>query len=198
MLSFFPTAPVCDYNNKVMNFLRTLWGEEYITHSQTIPASQRPEHHYYESPFKLRVQSDVKNLAEIRRYVRASSESLQVDADVINEVVLAVDEAAANIILRGYQGQPGLIEIAVERQGDSLVIHLIDQAPVFDPTQVPPPDLTLPLEERPVGKMGVFLINQFIDDVIYSTPPQGGNHLILVKKFFYTENHEEESNDHND
>ena len=94
---------------------------------------------------KLRVQSDVKNLAEIRRFVRASAESLRVDADVINEVVLAVDEAAANIILRGYQGQPGFIEIAVERQGDSLVIHLIDQAPIFDPTQVPPPDLSFPL-----------------------------------------------------
>ena len=198
MLSFFPTAPVCDYNSKVMNFLRTLWGEEYITHSQTIPASQRPEHPIMSPLSKLRVQSDVKNLAEIRRFVRASSESLQVDADVINEVVLAVDEAAANIILRGYQGQPGLIEIAVERQGDSLVIHLIDQAPVFDPTQVPPPDLTLPLEERPVGKMGVFLINQFIDDVIYSTPPQGGTHLSCVKKFFYTENHEEVCNDHTD
>jgi anti-sigma regulatory factor (Ser/Thr protein kinase) len=147
---------------------------------------------------KLRIQSDVKNLAEIRRYVRTSAESLQVDEDVINEVVLAVDEAAANIILRGYQGQPGFIEIAVERQGDSLVIHLVDQAPVFDPTQVPPPDLTLPLEERPVGKLGVFLINQFMDDVIYSTPPEGGNHLILVKNYIYTENHEEESNDHND
>lgn len=145
-----------------------------------------------------RVPADVKNLAEIRRFVQASAESLQVDPEVIAEVILAVDEAVTNVILHGYRGQPGLIEIAVERQGDSLVVHLYDQAPPFDPTQVPPPDLTLPLEERPVGKMGVFLIYQFMDDVIHSTSPQGGNHLILMKDCFYSNNYKEESNDHND
>ncbi len=163
------------------------------------PPSQGPEHPLSMSPLStIRVTADVKNLAEIRRFVQASAESFKVDPDVIADVVLAVDEAATNIILHGYRGQPGFIEIAVERQGDSLVVHLYDQAPPFDPTQVPPPDLSLPLEERPVGKLGVFLINQFMDDAIYSTPPQGGNHLILVKDCFYSNNYKEESNDYND
>ena len=163
-----------------------------------IPPSPRPEHPLGMSSLStIRVTADVKNLAEIRRFVQASAEFLKVDPDVIAEVVLAVDEAATNIILHGYQGQSGFIEIAVERQGDSLVIHLYDQAPPFDPTQVPPPDLTLPLEERPVGKLGVFLINQFMDDIIYSTPPYGGNHLILMKGFNNSKNREEDNNDHN-
>jgi serine/threonine-protein kinase RsbW len=164
-----------------------------------IPPNQRPDQPLDMYPQStIRIPADVKNLAEIRRFVRASAESLQVDPVAINEVVLAVDEAAANIILRGYQGQPGFIEIAVERQADSLVVHLKDQAPLFDLTRVPPPDLTLRLEERPVGKLGVFLINQFMDEVIYSTPPQGGNHLILVKRFIDSNNREEDDNDHND
>jgi serine/threonine-protein kinase RsbW len=107
---------------------------------------------------------------------------MQVDSVTVGEVVLAVDEAASNIILHGYQGQPGFIEIVVERQGNSLLVHLYDQAPPFDPTKVSAPDLTLPLEERPVGKLGVFLITQFMDDVIYNASPQGGNQLTLVKK----------------
>jgi len=164
-----------------------------------IPPNQRPDRPLGMSPQStIRVPADVKNLAEIRRFVRASAESLQVDPVAINEVVLAVDEAAANIIMHGYQGQPGFIKVVVERQADSLMVHLYDLAPPFDPTQVPTPDLTLPLEERPVGKMGVFLINQFMDDVIYSTSPQGGNHLILVKGFINSTNREEDTNDHND
>ena len=130
----------------------------------------------------IRVNADVKNLAEIRRFIEASAESLQVGTAAAGEIVLAVDEAATNIILHGYRGQPGFIEIVVERQGDSLIVHLYDQAPPFDPTKVPAPDLTLPLEERPVGKLGVFLITRFMDDVIYSASPQGGNQLTLVKK----------------
>jgi serine/threonine-protein kinase RsbW len=130
----------------------------------------------------IRVKADVKNLAEIRRFIEASAESLQVGTAAAGEIVLAVDEAVTNIILHGYRGQPGFIEIVVERQGDSLIVHLYDQAPPFDPTKVPAPDLTLPLEERPVGKLGVFLITRFMDDVIYSASPQGGNQLTLVKK----------------
>ena len=146
----------------------------------------------------IRVAADVKNLAEIRRFVEAAVESLQVDQSVSSEVVLAVDEAAANIILHGYQGQQGFIEVVVERQGDALVVHLYDQAPPFDPTQIPPPNLTLPLEKRPVGKLGVYLINQFMDEVIYSPSPQGGNHLVLVKDYFNSIDREEDNNDHND
>ena len=161
--------------------------------------SQRSELSPRNSPrITIRVDADVQNLAEIRHFVEASANALQVAPAVVREVVLAVDEAATNIILHGYQGQAGFIEISIERQGVSLVIHLYDQAPPFDPTQVPAPDLTLPLEERPVGKLGVYLIRHFMDDVIYKTSPQGGNHLILMKDCFNSYNREENSNDHYD
>lgn len=161
--------------------------------------SQRSELSPRNSPrTTIRVAADVQNLAEIRHFVEASADALQVEPAVVREVVLAVDEAATNIILHGYQGQAGFIEIAIERQGDSLVIHLYDQAPSFDPTKVPAPDLTLPLEERPVGKLGVYLIRHFMDNVIYKASPQGGNHLILMKDCFNSSNREENSNDNND
>jgi len=161
--------------------------------------SQRPELSPGNSPHTtFRVAADVQKLGEIRRFVEASADALQVESAVVREVVLAVDEAATNIILHGYQSQAGIIEITIERQGDSLVIHLYDQAPPFDPTQVPAPDLTLPLEDRPVGKLGVYLIRHFMDNVIYEASPQGGNHLILMKDCFNSNNREEKSNDHND
>lgn len=161
--------------------------------------SQRPEYSPGNSPpSTFRVAADVQKLAEIRSFVEASADALQVDSAVVREVVLAVDEAASNIILHGYQGRPGFIDISIERQGDSLVVHLYDQAPPFDPTQVPAPDLTLPLEERPIGKLGVYLIKHFMDDVIYEASPQGGNHLILMKEYVNSNNREENSNDDND
>jgi serine/threonine-protein kinase RsbW len=97
-------------------------------------------------------------------------------------MLLAVDEAATNIIVHGYRGQPGAIEIDVEKQDSSLAVSLRDQAPPFDPTSVPVPDLSLPLDQRPFGGMGVHLIRQSMDEVIYRVPPQGGNELILVRK----------------
>jgi serine/threonine-protein kinase RsbW len=163
------------------------------------PPDQKPKHLPGNNPpATIRVAADVQKLAEIRHFVEAAADTLQVDPAVVPEVVLAVDEAATNIILHGYQGRPGFIDISIERQGDSLVVQLYDQAPPFDPTKVPAPDLALPLEERPVGKLGVYLIRYFMDGVIYKASPQGGNHLILIKDCFNSNNREENSNDHND
>jgi serine/threonine-protein kinase RsbW len=51
---------------------------------------------------------------------------------------------------------------------------------------VPLPDLTLPLEERPLGKLGLFLVWHLIDEVTYRAPPEGGNELTLTKKLTIT------------
>jgi len=130
----------------------------------------------------LRFSAELKNLAAIRRFVQERAEALQADPALIPDIIQAVDESASNIILHGYQGQPGTIEVEVVLVGDDLVIRLRDQAPPFDPTGVPTPDLTLPLEARPLGGLGVYLTRVLMDDVSYRAPAQGGNELTLVKR----------------
>jgi serine/threonine-protein kinase RsbW len=130
----------------------------------------------------LRIAAELKNLSLIRGFVQQTATALDADPTVISDVILAVDEAATNIIVHGYQGQPGIIEVEMRRTGDSLVVCLRDQALPFDPTAMPPPDLTLPLEQRPFGGMGIHLIRQLMDEVTHRITPQGGNELTIVKK----------------
>lgn len=130
---------------------------------------------------RIQIEADVKNLVKIRSFVQQSVSELGVIQEEIDDVILAVDEAATNIILHGYKEEPGMLEIEVSRESDTLVLHLLDQAPSYNPTQVPPPDLTLPLEKRPLGNLGVHLIRNLVDKMIYKTPPGGGNQLTLVK-----------------
>ncbi|MBN1889766.1 MAG: ATP-binding protein [Thermoflexales bacterium] len=129
----------------------------------------------------LHVTADVTRLAEIRRFVEETAAALGVEAGLVPKLQLAVDEAATNIIVHGYQGQVGLIEIEMQRDGTELVIRLRDSASPFDPTTVPPPDLTLQLEERPPGGLGIHLMRQAVDRLSYSPLPQGGNELSLIK-----------------
>lgn len=130
----------------------------------------------------LKVIADVKNLALIRNFVEETATALGADPRLVLEVVLAANEIATNIMLHGYQGQAGPIEIEVGQADNALIICLRDQAPAFDPTTAPLPDLNLPLEERPLGKMGIYLARQLMDEMTYRLNPQGGNELTLVKK----------------
>lgn len=108
--------------------------------------------------------------------------ALKAERGAIDDMIQAVDESATNIIVHGYRGQPGHIEIEVTQEGNVLVVRLRDQAPLFDPTRAPPPDLTLPLERRCVGGLGIHLARQFTDSMTFRTTSEGGNELTLRKK----------------
>ncbi len=130
----------------------------------------------------LFVAAQVENLAEIRRFVREEAAALGAGEEALCDLELAVDEAACNVICHGYEGREGMIQVRVERDGDRLAVRVRDEAPLFDPTCHPLPNVALPLEERPLGGLGIFLIRQAVDELVYRVTPEGGNELSLIKR----------------
>jgi serine/threonine-protein kinase RsbW len=130
----------------------------------------------------LRVSAEPGNLAQVRRFVEKEAVELGVDPTVISDVVQAVDESVTNVIVHGYRGTPGVVEVEVQVAKGALVVQIRDHAPPFDPTRVPSPDLSRPLEHRPLGGMGVHLARELTDEMRHGTPPGWGNELTLMKR----------------
>lgn len=127
------------------------------------------------------------DLAAIREFLRSAGTELGVDTSTISDLVIAVNEAAANIIRHGYRGSTGPIEVVLERQATRIVVHVRDRAPTFDPTSVPAPDLNLPLERRRAGGLGVHLTRSCVDAMTHRPLTGEGNELTLVKALAYHE-----------
>ena len=126
--------------------------------------------------------AELSVLVDIRRYVEGSVAGSGIGDSALADVIQAVDESAANIIVHGYRGEPGTIDVEVTRGDAWLTVCLRDRAPLFDPTLLPDPDLTLPLDQRPMGGMGVYLTRRLTDEMIYRVTPEGGNELTLRKR----------------
>jgi len=63
---------------------------------------------------------------------------------------------------------------------DALTIEMVDDGKPFDPlTDAPVPDVNAPMEERPIGGLGVFLVRKLMDELTYRRE-EGRNHLTLV------------------
>jgi serine/threonine-protein kinase RsbW len=124
----------------------------------------------------------LESLSSIRRFVQEAGMARDAGPAALRQMLLAVDEASTNIIVHGYRGQDGTIEVEVAREGENLIIRLRDTAEPFDPTTVPPPDLTAPLQERPIGGLGIQLVRQVMDGVSHRITPEGGNELTLVRR----------------
>jgi serine/threonine-protein kinase RsbW len=122
----------------------------------------------------------LEDLEEIRNRVEVAARLLGLHPERNYDLLLAVTELVTNSIEHGYKGNPGFIEIKIERAGDDVSVILCDQAPPFDPRQAPPPDLTLPLEQRSYGGLGIFLTLESVDDFVYEPLAGGGNQIRIV------------------
>ena len=130
----------------------------------------------------LRVPADLDRLADIRALVRDVANAADAPVVCMDDLVQAVDEAATNVIVHGYSGDPGLLDVTAELDGDRIVVTIEDTAPTVDPTLVPEPDLTVPPEHRRPGGMGVHLIRLAMDELTHAPRPGGGNILTMARR----------------
>jgi len=125
-------------------------------------------------------EADLADLATIRAFVRKAALARGVGPAAVDDLVLVVDELAHNIIRHGYGGRPGPVDIGLSGDSPELIMTVRDEAPVFDPTTRPVPDLDQPLERRPVGGMGIHLTRLCVDRMEHRPLPDGGNELVVA------------------
>lgn len=131
----------------------------------------------------LTIPAQLAYLAQVRRFVMNAAATLPCDGEQIDDLILATDEAVTNIIVHGYQGNEGEIRLTLGQRSGACVVELQDNAPTFDPNGVPKPDISAPLETRPLGGLGVHLMRILMDELHYQQEADGSNKLILVKRF---------------
>ena len=126
--------------------------------------------------------SELRHLAAVRALVRdvcrrAWGEAI--DAGWLAQLELAVDEAAANVVLHAYQGIAGLpVEVAVAADAERVSISLFHQGVPFDPNAVAPPAFD---GSRETG-FGLYLIRQAVDELVFFDDERGRHGIRLVKK----------------
>jgi anti-sigma regulatory factor (Ser/Thr protein kinase) len=130
----------------------------------------------------LQIAAERRELTKLQAFVEEAARDLGLETDALYDLLVALHDVVTNSIEHGYQGHPGAIEVELRVEGDALLALVRDQAPPFDPTQVPAPDPTVPLHERSPGGVGLQLVRHFVDDVHYRCLPGGGNELTLVKR----------------
>lgn len=132
----------------------------------------------------LTLPATLDSLDEIGKYVVAATSAAGLETKPAYGLRLAVDEIATNIITHGYEeaGISGNVSVSGELTDASLAIVLEDSGVPFDPLSRKLPDedeLNLPLEERDIGGLGIFLVLKGVDSFSYEFR-DGKNRNIFV------------------
>lgn len=129
------------------------------------------------------IPADVAQLHRIRDFVTQVAAAAGFNEADQMKIVMATDEALANIIEHGVNGIPGAtVKIEVNFGPGEVTVVLADRGPRYDPMQRP--DLNLPQHIKAGNKrgLGVFLIRKLVDEMDYRWSENGENVLRLVKR----------------
>ena len=122
------------------------------------------------------------SLKEVRVFCREIFEKINLPQEQKDELVLAIAEAAQNIVKHGYKDiadTTDRMEIKISLKESELEIGFFDKGKAVVPGNVQ----HRKLDDIKPGGLGTFFIKQIMDAAVFKKDQKGWvNHLVLTKK----------------
>ena len=122
------------------------------------------------------------SLKEVRIFCRDVFAKLQIDQGLKDELVLAIAEAAQNIVKHAYKDSPNQDELMVVKiscERNKLEIAFYDMGTPVDPKKVKHREI----DNVKPGGLGTFFIQEIMDAVEFKDGKKPWiNHLVLTKQ----------------
>lgn len=130
---------------------------------------------------RLSVDAAPANLPRIADFLTRTCRAWRVSEGALFDCLTAVDEACTNVIKHAYQGRGGPLEVELELREGTLRIGILDQGGSFDAEAVRPFNPQAEPAQMLEGALGLFLIENLMDEVRYQARPSG-NRLEMIKR----------------
>ncbi len=135
----------------------------------------------YEST--LCITNEMAESVKLTPFVEDMASALKLNEETQNAINLALEEALVNVILYAYpEGTTAPITLTAhtDKERTHIRFELHDNGKAYNPLLNEMPDLTLGIEERPIGGLGIFLIRQMMDEVAYDR--RDNENVLIMKK----------------
>lgn len=131
---------------------------------------------------ELTIEATPENVDRAIEFVDEMLEEYGCGAKEQCAVDVAVDELFANIAHYAYNPDTGYATVKVDVIKDPLSVEVtfIDHGKPYDPLAKADPDITQPVEERPIGGLGFLVVKKSMDAVDYEY--KDGKNILTIKK----------------
>jgi anti-sigma regulatory factor (Ser/Thr protein kinase) len=131
--------------------------------------------------YEISLSASLNELARLQTWVEEHIEGMGYPAKVCNQIALVTEEIFVNIARYAYPGKTGEAVIHLTLGDSELVMQFEDRGAAFNPLEYPEPDLKVPLEERNIGGLGIFITRKIMDNIAYTRTDEK-NRLTLHKR----------------
>lgn len=128
---------------------------------------------------ELSLGQDTKALSSARGFIHRTL--ADVPEATRDDIVLAVDEAVANVLEHAAMPEGTTVDLRLYRDAEHVRILLSNDGVAFDGNLIPEVDLERHLTEHRTGGLGIFLMRQLMDLVMFRTTREGRQEVVMVK-----------------
>lgn len=133
------------------------------------------------SGFAMSIGADAREVAKVNASFADFAAEHALPAAVRRSMNVVLDELLINTVSYGLAGRDGgQVTIDAELEADRLTLTLTDNGTAFNPFGRDAPDITLSVEDRPIGGLGIHLVRQLVDDVRYER--RGDTNVVVLVK----------------
>ena len=129
---------------------------------------------------KLRIPAKTDHIDEVYRFLEACMHDKALNSSTRHNIVTACVEIFTNIAKYAYTPDEGDVTLSVAAGHDQVVVEFRDEGRPFNPLEQDPPDLTIPVEEREPGGLGILLTKQLMDELVYEY--DCGQNILIMRK----------------
>ena len=131
---------------------------------------------------EMNLEAKLENIPVVTGFIEEQLEALDCPMKTMMQMDVAIDEVFTNIASYAYGAQQGAATVRFDFDEENRVasVTFIDSGMPFNPLESAEPDVTLSVEERPVGGLGIFLVKKTMDEVIYVY--ENGQNVLTIRK----------------
>jgi serine/threonine-protein kinase RsbW len=115
--------------------------------------------------FAVELAAEQNAISDLTERAAAFLAASGVDARAVHHVALVLDELLTNVAVHGGAGTP--VSVSLTISPDRVRAEVVDRGDMFDPSVEQNPDLSAGAEERPVGGLGLLLVQRMTDSLAY-------------------------------
>jgi len=130
---------------------------------------------------ELRVRSRLEEIERVHHAFNEFADRHTVPIKLRREINLVFDELLNNIINYAFEDEDEhRIDVQIRLSETGLTVTITDDGKPFNPFENDPPDTALPIEDRPIGGLGVHLVRNVMDRISYER--HGEKNVVLLEK----------------
>lgn len=131
---------------------------------------------------KMILTAEVDRMDDVLDFINAELEAHDVPMKTIMQIDIAVEELFVNIAHYAYNPEVGeaTVTVDVNSEPPCAVIRFIDHGKPYDPLSREDPDVTLGVDERQIGGLGIYMVKKSMDEVSYAY--EDGQNILTIRK----------------